>query len=128
MPEREKALMGHKIYDPFAEDMTADRTKAHRLCKLYNDTNPFYNEKTGYVTNLEYTAPIIIKDNCWIAANVTVCGGVKIGVGSVIAAGSVVTKGIPPNSLARGVPCKVIREITEKDSIKGFIVRYPSEL
>ena len=69
------------------------------------------------VTNLEYTAPITIEDNCWIAANVTIIGGVTIGTGSVIGAGSVVTKDIPPNSLAAGNPCRVIRQITEKDRL-----------
>lgn len=44
--------------------------------------------------------------------------GVTIGEGCVIGAGSVVTKDIPANSLAAGNPCKVIREINEKDSIK----------
>ena len=52
-----------------------------------------------------------------------ITGGVTIGEGCVIGAGSVVTRDIPANSLASGNPCKVIREITEKDSIK-----YKSEL
>ena len=64
---------------------------------------------------MEYAKPIEIGDNCWLASNVTVCGGVKIGEGCVIGAGSVVTRDIPPNSLAAGVPCRVIREITEED-------------
>ena len=66
----------------------------------------------------EYGKPITIKSNCWIASNVVITGGVTIGEGCVIAAGSVVTKDIPPNSLAYGNPCRVIREITEEDSIK----------
>ena len=202
MTEHEKMLAGNLIYDPFSEGMDKERTKAHRLCKMYNDTfdtetekrkeildellpnraenvylqgpiyfdfgtnisigkdsyanfnftvldegrvtigesvfigpnvsmltaihplryqdrNPFFNKKTGNVTNLEYTAPITIEDNCWIAASVTICGGVTIGEGSVIGAGAVVTKDIPPNSLAVGNPCRVIREITEKDSLEN---------
>ena len=58
-------------------------------------------------------------NNCWIAGNVTVCGGVTIGDGCVIGAGSVVTRDIPPNSLAVGVPCRVIRGITEADSLEN---------
>ena len=46
---------------------------------------------------------------------VVVCGGVTIGEGCVIGAGSVVTRDIPPYSLAAGNPCRVIRKITEKD-------------
>lgn len=64
-------------------------------------------------TDKEYAKPITIKDNCWLAANVTVCGGVTIGEGSVVGAGSVVTKDIPSNVLAFGNPCKVIRKITK---------------
>lgn len=199
MTEREKMLAG-KLYDPFTEGMPEDRTNAHRLCKLYNDTfetdvdkrkkildellpnrgenvylqgpiyfdfgsntvigndsyanfnltvldegrvsigssvflgpnvslltaihplcyqdrNSFYNAKTGNITNLEYTAPITIGDNCWIAADVTICGGVAIGAGCVVGAGSVVTKDIPANSLAAGNPCRVIRAITEADRL-----------
>lgn len=201
MTEREKMLAG-KIYDPFTEGMPEERTNAHRLCKLYNDTteidgerrkeildellpnrgenvylqgpiyfdfgsniymgkdsyanfnftvldegkvsignsvfigpnvslvtaihplcyqdrNSFYNTKTGNITNIEYTAPITIGDNCWIAANVTICGGATIGEGCVIGAGSVVTKDIPANSLAVGNPCRVIRAITEADRLSA---------
>lgn len=50
------------------------------------------------------------------------CGGVTIGEGSVIGAGSVVTKDIQPNRLAVGNPCRVIREITEKDSISDIML------
>ena len=92
-------------------------TAIHPLC--YQDRNPFFNKKTGVVTNLEYMRPITVGNNCWIAASVTICGGVTIGEGSVIGAGSVVTKDIPPNSLAVGNPCRVIRQITEADRLSA---------
>lgn len=85
----------------------------------YQDRNIFFNKKTGVYTNLEYSKPIIIKDNCWICSNVVVIGGVTIGEGSVIGAGSVVTKDIPPHSLAAGSPCKVIRKIDENDDLRN---------
>ena len=66
---------------------------------------------------LEYAKPIVIGDNCWIAGNVTICGGVTIGSGCVIGAGSVVTRDIPDNMLAVGVPCRPLREIDESDSM-----------
>lgn len=72
----------------------------------------------GTVYDDEYAKPINIGSNCWIASNVVIAGGVTIGSGCVIGAGSVVTRDIPPNSLAAGNPCRVIREITEKDSIR----------
>ena len=64
------------------------------------------------------SAPITLGRDVWIGANATVCGGVTIGEGCVIGAGSVVTKDIPPHSLAVGNPCRVLREITEKDSVQ----------
>lgn len=63
-----------------------------------------------------YTAPVTIEDNCWIGANVTICPGVTIGKNSVIGAGSVVIHDVPANSVAAGNPCKVIRQIDERDS------------
>ena len=49
----------------------------------------------------------------------TVCPGVTIGDGCVIGAGAVVTKDIPPRTFAAGVPCKVIRELTDADSMRN---------
>ena len=69
----------------------------------------------GSLYDLEYAKPIVIGSNCWIASNVVICGGVTIGEGCVIGAGSVVTRDIPPHSLAVGNPCRVLREITEAD-------------
>lgn len=63
------------------------------------------------------SAPITLEENVWIGANSTICGGVTIGEGSVIGAGSVVTHNIPAGVIAAGVPCRVIRSITEKDKI-----------
>ena len=53
---------------------------------------------------------IIIEDNVWIAANVTILDGCKIGQGSIVAAGAVVNKDIPPKSIAGGVPARIIKE------------------
>lgn len=92
-------------------------TPIHPLC--WQDRNAFFNEKTGFVTNLERAGAITIGDNCWIGGSVTICGGVTIGEGCVIGAGSVVTRDIPPNSLAAGVPCKVIRQITDEDRLSA---------
>ena len=62
-----------------------------------------------------YTDPVTICDNVWIGENVTICPGVTIGENSVIGAGSVVVKNIPANVVAVGNPCRVLREIGEKD-------------
>ncbi|WP_396278352.1 acyltransferase [Glutamicibacter creatinolyticus] len=54
---------------------------------------------------------INIEDGSWIGSNVTILGGVTVGEGSVVGAGSLVTKDVPKNSVVAGVPAKIIREI-----------------
>jgi acetyltransferase-like isoleucine patch superfamily enzyme len=54
------------------------------------------------------TGPIVLEENVWIATRVTVLDGVRIGTGSIISAGSVVTADIPPGSVAHGNPAKVV--------------------
>lgn len=71
----------------------------------------------GEPWHLCYAEPVTIGNDCWLGANVTVCPGVTIGDGCVIGAGSVVTKDIPPHSIAAGVPCRVLRRLTESDSM-----------
>lgn len=72
----------------------------------------------GVVRRLCYAKPVKIGNNCWFGANVVVCPGVTVGDNCVIGAGSVVTRDIPSNSFAAGNPCRVIRELTEADSMK----------
>lgn len=72
----------------------------------------------GQPKRLCYARPVHIGNDCWLGANVVVCPGVTIGDGCVIGAGAVVTRDIPPRSFAAGNPCRVIREITEKDSMR----------
>ncbi|MCL2597691.1 MAG: acyltransferase [Paludibacter sp.] len=68
-----------------------------------------------------YVAPVFIKKNAWLAVNVTVLPGVTIGEGAIVAAGSIVNKNVPSNTLAAGIPAKVIREFEMKD---GFPIGY----
>lgn len=69
---------------------------------------------------IEIAKPITIGSNVWIGAGSTVLAGVEIGENSVIGAGSVVTRSIPANVVAAGVPCRVLRPITPEDAS-----RYP---
>lgn len=74
----------------------------------------------GRPAHLCYAKPVTIGSNVWVCANAVICGGVTIGDSCVIGAGSVVTRDIPPNTLAAGVPCRVIREITEADTMANL--------
>jgi maltose O-acetyltransferase len=57
------------------------------------------------------SAPIVLEDGVWLAARVTVLNGVTIGRGSIIAAGGVVTRDVPPGVIAGGVPARVLRQL-----------------
>ena len=74
------------------------------------------NYPDGY-HDLEYSKPVRIQKNAWIASNVVICGGVTIGEGAIVGAGSVVTRDIPAGCIAVGNPCRVLRQIDENDRI-----------
>lgn len=63
------------------------------------------------ITGAEFGHPITIEDNVWIGANVVVLPGVRIGRNTTIGAGSVVTRSIPPDCVAVGNPCRVLRHL-----------------
>lgn len=90
---------------------------------LATPNHPFLAEERAYTDypngchELEYAEPITIEEHCCLCAGVTVCGGVTIGAGSIIAAGAVVTRNIPPNSIAAGVPARVLRQVGESDRL-----------
>lgn len=64
---------------------------------------------------LQYNAPVKIGKNCWIGSGAIIVPGVTVGDNVVIGAGSVVTKDIPSNVVAVGNPCRVLREVGERD-------------
>ena len=69
---------------------------------------------------------VVIEGENWIGANVTIIGGVRVGRGSIIAAGAVVTKDIPPYSIVGGVPAKVIGDRKPADQIDSTFGSYRS--
>ena len=60
------------------------------------------------------TKPVVLKDNVWIGDSAIVCKGVTIGENSIIGAGAVVTKDVPPNSIFAGNPAKLVKTLDEK--------------
>lgn len=72
-----------------------------------------YHSRRGWETTC---LPITVEDDVWIGGNVVINQGVTIGARSVIAANSVVTRDVPPDSLYGGTPAKLIRHLTENDS------------
>jgi len=80
---------------------------------IYTAGHPIHFEPRNQ--EFEYAFPISIGNNVWIGGNVVINPGVTIGENSVIGAGSIVTKDIPPNVVAFGNPCKILRHITYED-------------
>ena len=81
---------------------------APNVCIITEEHSMVVEER---IRGLEYTHPVTIGNNVWICTGALVLPGVTIGDNSVVGAGSVVTKDIPPNSLAVGNPCRVIRSL-----------------
>ena len=81
-------------------------------------------------TELEFGLPIIVEDNVWFGANSTILPGVNIGKNSIIAAGAVVTKNVPSNTIVGGNPAKVIKQIgkTDKEKWKKEMRNYYDKL
>ncbi|PHC34083.1 maltose O-acetyltransferase [Bacillus toyonensis] len=90
---------------------------------IYTATHSIYpslrndNQKEGIESLITYAKPVVIEDGAWVGGGSIITPGIKIGANSVIGAGSVVTKDIPPNVVAVGNPCKVIKSINEKHEV-----------
>ncbi|KAK2767549.1 hypothetical protein FQN54_003707 [Arachnomyces sp. PD_36] len=68
--------------------------------------------------DVEYAKPVIIGDDCWIGGQAVILPGVTIGEGCTVAAASVVTRDIPPWSVAMGSPARVVKKVTPVEKIK----------
>lgn len=80
--------------------------------QVYTATHPLnYAERA---TGLEAAKPIVVGDDVWIGGGAVLCPGVTIGSRSVIGAGSVVTKNIPPDVFAAGNPCRVVKSLLDE--------------
>ncbi len=85
--------------------------------------NHIYSDPTQLIMSQGVTRQgIVIEDDCWLGSGVKVLDGVTIGRGSVVGAGAVVTKNIPPFSIAVGVPARVIKRRQDKEFIDSRLL------
>ena len=77
--------------------------------QIYTATHPL--DAATRRSKLEFALPVVIKDGAWLGGGVIVCPGVTIGENTVVGAGSVVTRDLPPGVLAVGNPCRVLRSL-----------------
>ncbi len=89
-------------------------------CGMYTAAHPLIAKERNQ--GFEKAKGIVLEDNVWLGGNVVILPGVRIGEGAVIGAGAVVTRDIAPFSIAVGNPARVIRKISDKDSIKEFLI------
>lgn len=83
--------------------------------QIYTATHPLDHVERS--SGVEFAKPVSIGDDVWVGGSAVICPGVKIGDRSVIGAGSVVTKDIPSDVFAAGNPCRVIRDLRQKEYI-----------
>ncbi len=84
---------------------------------FYSDTNPF-GKKINKISYDDSPKITVIKNDVWIGTNVIIMEGISIGNGSIIAAGSVVTKDIGEYEIVGGIPAKIIKKRFDKETIK----------
>jgi maltose O-acetyltransferase len=110
--------LGERVYFNFncvvldvGEVRIGDFTLFGPSVQIYTATHPL---NAMLRRQQEYAKPITIGSDVWVGGAAVICPGVTIGDRSVIGAGSVVTRDIPPGVVAAGNPCRVIRELTEE--------------
>lgn len=85
------------------------------ICESYPNNSPYLQQNSYVKEKLIVEKPVVIEDDVWIGPNSILLPGVVIGEKSIIGAGSVVTRDVPPYSISAGVPAKIIRSIREAD-------------
>lgn len=107
-----------QITSPLYADLNAEITVGNNVALGHHvhlvTTNHEIGDETRRCGKVS-PQPIVIQDGCWIGARATLLAGVTIGKGSVVAAGAVVTRDVPPNSLVGGVPARLIKSFSCRD-------------
>ncbi len=85
--------------------------------KIYTPDHPLSPEERSGTNGLEWGKPVVIEEDCWICGAAIILPGIKVGKGSTVAAGAVVTKDVPPRTVVAGNPARVIKRIWEDGTV-----------
>lgn len=99
----------HCVFLDCAAIDIGDRVQLAPAVQLYTATHPL--GAAARATGLEQAWPIRVGDDCWIGGGAIILPGVTLGAGSVVAAGAVVTRDVPPGVLVAGSPARVVRSL-----------------
>ncbi len=105
--------IGFEVMSEFTDVFIGDNVMIAPNVTIATGTHPISPELR--LKAAQFNVPVRIGNNVWLDAHTVVLPGVTIGENSVIGAGSIVTKDIPANVVAVGNPCRVVREINERD-------------
>ena len=117
MPGEKSKMLAGALYDARDPELSAERCRARALCAAFNTavTDDDAGRATTLSTLLNAPTDASIQPplfcDVWVGGGSVICPGVRIGDGSVIGAGSVVTRDIPAGVVAAGNPCRVIRAV-----------------
>lgn len=91
-----------------------DRTLVGPNCSFYSGTHPLDPVLRNGTKGPEFGKEVHVGEDCWIGGNAIILPGITIGRGSVVGAGSVVTKSVPPFTVVAGNPARFIRKVESK--------------
>lgn len=111
-------------YVTFAPNVSIDDNNNHPVSPTFRKYMRIMGDEDSCKWKYADHAPVVIGDNCWIGRNSSIMKGVVIGENSVVAACSVVTKSVPPNSMVAGNPAKIVKtnvnEIPAPTECEGY--------
>ena len=99
-----------------------DRVYLSPAVHVYSSNHVFEDPEVSFVEQGLTAQGVVIEDDCWIGAVAVILDGVTIGERSVVAAGAVVTRDVPPHSLVAGVPARVVRDMRDNRTVEAVPV------
>lgn len=123
----------HALICPGVRMSSASAIEVGDNCMFANNayiTDADWHDLYDRTQHIGGNAPVVLEDNVWIGDSAIVCKGVRVGENSIVGAGSVVTRDVPPNSIAAGNPARVVKELDPEQAVvtRARLFRDPEAL